>query len=179
MAEQENMTDETTPETEAEVKEEQVQEEQEELVPKSELDKAKAESEDFKRKWYNVTAEYENYRKRTATAKSIAFLDGKADILLKILPVADNLELALLSTKDEKTKEGIQMVLKNFMKVLEAEGIETIDPVGKPFNPDEAEAIMAMPATEGEESGIVKTVYKKGYKRSDKVLRFAQVVVTQ
>lgn len=173
MAEKENNTEEVVPETET------IEAVEEEYVLKSELDKVQAESDDFKRKWYNVTAEYENYRKRTATAKSVAFLDGKADILVKILPVADNLELALLSTKDEKTKEGIQMVLKNFMKILEAEGIEVIDPVGKAFDPNEAEAIMAMPAAEGEESGIVKTVCRKGYKRSDKVLRFAQVIVTQ
>ena len=175
MAEQDNQTEEKeSPETEnEEIKAE------EELVPKSELEKVQAESDDFKRKWYNVTAEYENYRKRTAATKTSAYLDGKADILLKILPVADNLERALLSVKDDKTKEGIEMVLRNFLKVLENEDIEPINPVGEPFDPTFAEAIMASPAEEGEEKGIVKTVCLKGYKRKDKVLRFAQVIVTQ
>lgn len=157
----------------------EAEEAQEELVPKSELLKAQIESDDFKRKWYNVTAEYENYRKRTASTKLTSYLDGKADVLVKILPVADNLERALLSTKDEKTREGIEMVLKNFLKVLEAEGVTPIDPIGQPFDPNVAEAIMAAPCQEGEESGIVKTVCLKGYQRQDKVLRFAQVIVTQ
>ena len=91
----------------------------------------------------------------------------------------DNLELALGVCKDDKTKEGIEMVLKNFLKVLEAEGIEQIDPVGEPFDPTFSEAIMAAPAAEGEEDGIVRQVCRKGYKKGDKVLRFAQVVVTK
>lgn len=183
MADQNNQTEEKEiPETESNPLNAEAQEkaeEKEELVPKSELLKVQAESDDFKRKWYNVTAEYENYRKRTASTKTSAYLDGKADILLKILPVADNLERALLSVKDDKTKEGIEMVLRNFLKVLESEGIESIDPVGEPFDPTYAEAIMASPAEEGEEKGMVKTVCLKGYMRKDKVLRFAQVVVTQ
>ena len=71
------------------------------------------------------------------------------------------------------------MILKSYKKVLEGEGVEEIDPIGQPFNADVAEAIMAMPAAEGEESGIVKQVYVKGYKKGDKVLRYAQVIVTQ
>ena len=63
--------------------------------------------------------------------------------------------------------------------MLESEGVEEIDPIGQPFDADVAEAIMAMPAEEGEESGIVKQVYVKGYKKGDKVLRYAQVIVTQ
>ena len=63
--------------------------------------------------------------------------------------------------------------------MLEGEGVEEIDPVGQPFDANEAEAIMAMPAGEGEESGIVKQVYVKGYKKGEKVLRYAQVIVTQ
>lgn len=152
---------------------------EEKTVPESELLKAKAESEDFKRKWYLVTAEYENYRKRTAATKQTAYFEGKADILVKILPVADNLELALGVCKDDKTKEGIEMVLKNFLKVLEAEGIEQIDPVGEPFDPTFSEAIMAAPAAEGEEDGVVRQVCRKGYKKGDKVLRFAQVIVAK
>ena len=70
------------------------------------------------------------------------------------------------------------MVLKSFKKVLEGEGVEEIDPLGQPFDADVAEAIMATPAQDGEEAGIVKQVYLKGYKRGDKVLRYAQVIVT-
>ena len=63
--------------------------------------------------------------------------------------------------------------------MLEDEGIEEVDPIGQPFDPQFAEAIMAMPAAEGEEAGIVKMVHEKGYKKGDKVLRYAKVIVTQ
>jgi len=89
------------------------------------------------------------------------------------------LERAFASITDENTKQGLDMVLKAYKKVLEGEGVEEIDPIGQPFNADVAEAIMAMPAENGEESGIVKQVYVKGYKKGDKVLRYAQVIVTQ
>ena len=71
------------------------------------------------------------------------------------------------------------MVLASYKKVLEGEGVEEIDPIGQPFDAAFAEAIMAMPADEGEESGIVKQVYVKGYKKGEKILRYAQVIVTQ
>ena len=79
---------------------------------------------------------------------------------------------------DEKTAKGIEMVLRSFRQVLEAEGIEAIDPVGEEFDPTYCEAIMSEPAQEGVEPGYVKEVFLKGYKRGDKVLRFAQVKVT-
>jgi molecular chaperone GrpE len=71
------------------------------------------------------------------------------------------------------------MILKAYKKVLEGEGVEEIDPVGQAFDASTMEAIMAMPAADGEESGIVKQVYVKGYKKGEKVLRYAQVIVTQ
>lgn len=146
---------------------------------KEELEKALAEAEDMKRKWYSVTAEYENYRRRTQAESVKKYTDGRNDVIKSFFPVGDNLERALVSCTDENTKQGIEMVLKAYKQVLESESIEEIDPTGKPFNADEAEAIMAVPCEEGEESGIVKQVYVKGYKRGDKVIRYAQVIVTQ
>lgn len=139
------------------------------------LEKAKAEAEDYKRKWYAVTAEYENYRKRTQNAKGQAYLDGRADVVAKLFPIADNLDRALKSCVEEQTAKGISMVVKSFEKLLEDEKIVEINPVGEAFDPETSEAIMAV---EGEgESGTVKEVYLKGYMREGKVLRFAQVVV--
>lgn len=144
-----------------------------------ELEVALAEAEENKRKWYAVTAEYENYRRRTQNQAAQRYQEGRNDVIASLFPVGDNLERAILSCADEKTKEGLDMVLKSYKKVLEGEGVEEIDPVGQAFNADSMEAIMAMPAAEGEESGIVKQTYLKGYKKGDKVLRYAQVVVTQ
>ena len=144
-----------------------------------ELDKAVAEAEESTRKWYAVTAEYENYRRRTQNQSAQRYQDGRNDVISALFPIGDNLERAIAACADEKTKEGLDMVLKSFKKVLENEGVEEIDPVGKAFDADTMEAIMAMPAEEGEESGMVKQAYLKGYKKGDKVLRYAQVIVTQ
>ncbi len=144
-----------------------------------ELEKALAEAEESKRKWYAVTAEYENYRRRTQNQSAQRYQEGRNDVMSSLFPIGDNLERAYAACLDENTKQGLDMVLKSFKKVLEGEGIEEIDPMGQPFNADTMEAIMAMPAGEGEESGIVKQVYVKGYKKGEKVLRYAQVIVTQ
>ena len=144
-----------------------------------EIEKAQEEAEESKRKWYAVTAEYENYRRRTQNQSAQRYQEGRNDVIAALFPIGDNLERALLSCADENTKQGIEMVLSSFKKVLESEGVEEINPLGQPFDATYAEAIMAAPAGEGEESGIVKQVYVKGYKKGEKVLRYAQVIVTQ
>ena len=166
-------------EVEKEIKEETEKTETAKKKKKNaEAEKWEQEAEENKRKWYAVTAEYENYRRRTQGESAKRYTEGRNDVIAAFFPVADNLERALLSCADEKTKEGLEMVLKSFKKVLEGEGVEEIDPIGAPFDADEAEAIMATPAQDGEDAGIVKQVYLKGYKRGDKVLRYAQVIVT-
>ena len=144
-----------------------------------ELEKAQAEAEESTRKWYAVTAEYENYRRRTQMQSAQRYQEGRNDVISSLFPIGDNLERALASCADESTKQGLEMVLNSFKKVLEGEGVEEINPVGQPFDATYAEAIMAMPAENGEESGIVKQVYVKGYKKGDKVLRYAQVIVVE
>ena len=143
------------------------------------LDKAVKEAEESTRKWYAVTAEYENYRRRTQNQSAQRYQDGRNDVVASLFPIGDNLERALSACTDENTKQGLEMVLASYKKVLEGEGVEEIDPTGEAFDATYAEAIMAMPAGEGEESGIVKQVYVKGYKKGEKVLRYAQVIVTQ
>lgn len=138
---------------------------------------AKAEAAGYKDKWMRAAAEFDNFRKRNEQTRRNAYLDGKADVLLKVFPVGDNLERAL-ATCDEQTKKGIEMVLRAFNKLLEEEGIEAIDPKDEEFDPTYCEAIMSEPAAEGVEPGYVKEVFLKGYKRGEKVLRFAQVKVT-
>ena len=143
-----------------------------------ELEAARAEAADYKDKWMRTAAEFDDFRMRTEQTRRNAYLAGKADVLLKILPVGDNLERALASCADENTKKGIEMVLRSFKKLLEDEGIEAIDPKDEEFDPAFCEAILSEPAAEGVEPGYVKEVFVKGYRRGDKVLRYAQVKVT-
>ena len=145
----------------------------------SELDKALASAEDYKRKWYSVSAEYDNYRKRMQTATSQAYADGKSEAILKLLPVADTFGYAYDAAPDEKTKAGIDKIVKNFNNILLSLGVEEIAlNIGDKFDESVAEAVLNMPCGDGEEPNIVKAILKKGYRRGDKVIRFAQVSVT-
>lgn len=148
-------------------------------VEEDQLQKAFEAAEDYKRKWYSVAAEYENYRKRTKDAVSAAFQDGKAEAILKLLPVVDTFGYAYDGCSDEKTKAGIDKIVKNFNAIILSMGVEEIPlNVGDKFDETTMEAVINLPCGDGEEAGIVKNVLKKGYKREGKIIRFAQVSVT-
>ena len=144
---------------------EPVEQTEAEAAQPTELEKATALADDYKRKWYAVSAEYDNYRKRNAAAVSKAYADGAAEAILKLLPVADNFGYALSSASDEKTRSGIDKVIKSFLNILSSLGV--------------MEAVLNFPCGEGEAPNTVKQVLKKGYKTKDgKVIRYAQVAVT-
>ncbi len=145
----------------------------------SELEKAQALAEEYKRKWYAVAAEYDNYRKRTQTQSAQAYQDGKAEAILKLLPVSDTFGYAYDGASDEKTRAGIDKIIKNFNNILLSLGVQEIPlNVGDKFDESVAEAVLNMPAEEGEEPNVIKAILKKGYKSGDKVIRYAQVSVT-
>ncbi|MDE7330576.1 MAG: nucleotide exchange factor GrpE [Clostridia bacterium] len=160
--------------------EENLKEETEEKTAEpTELEKAQALAEDYKRKWYSVSAEYDNYRKRNQTAVSQAYANGASEAVLKLLPVADNFGYALDSASDEKTKSGIDKVIKSFLTILSSLGVEQIEiNAGDKFDESVMEAVLDFPCEEGEEPNTVKQILKKGYKSGDKVIRYAQVAVT-
>lgn len=154
-------------------------EEAEVVQEPTELEKALGLAEDYKRKWYSVSAEYDNFRKRNQSAVSKAYADGAAEAVLKLLPVADNFGYALDSASDEKTKAGIDKVIKSFLNILSSLGIEEIEvKSGDKFDESLMEAVLNFPCGEGEEPNTVKQVLKKGYRSGDKVIRYAQVGVT-
>ena len=136
-------------------------------------------AEDFKRKWYAVSAEYDNYRKRNMQAVSKAYDDGVAETIVKLLPVADTFGYAYDAATDEKTKAGIEKVIKNFKTILSSLGVEEIElNIGDPFDENLASAVMNFPCEEGEQPNTIKQILKKGYRSGEKVIRFAQVAVT-
>ena len=136
-------------------------------------------AEDFKRKWYAVSAEYDNYRKRNAQAVSKAYEDGVSEAVLKLLTVADNFGYAYDGATDEKTKAGIEKVIKSFKTILSSLGVEEIEiNAGDPFDENIASAVLNFPCEKGEKPNNVKQVLKKGYRKGEKVIRFAQVAVT-
>lgn len=137
----------------------------------------KKQVEEYKDKWMRNVAEFDNYKKRNANQWSEAFNEGVSNVLLKILPIGDNLDWALTLGLDEKTAEGIKNLKRKFNDTLQTLDVEEIDPTGQPFDPNIAEAVMQVPAQEGETADTVKQVFQKGYKRKDKMIRYATVSV--
>ena len=115
-----------------------IKELQKEVAALKEADK----TEEYKDKWMRSVAEFDNYKKRNANLYREAYGDGKKDILLKVLTVGDNLERALAMELDEKTKEGVSMILRSFTEMLEGQGVTEINPVGEKFDPNFCEAVM-------------------------------------
>lgn len=143
------------------------------------LTAAKEEAASNKDKWYRSVAEFENFKKRNADTRKNAYFDGKKDVVTSILVIGDSIARALSIDMDEKTREGVMLIERQFSDTLAALGVEEINPVGEMFNPETSEAIHTVSCTDGEKENIVKTVFKKGYRSDGKMIRYCQVVVTQ
>jgi len=132
-------------------------------------------------KYLRLTAEYDNYRKRTLKERMELIKSAGEDILFNFLPVMDNIDRAKQSieiAKDiEAIKEGILLIHKNLEDFLKERGVTEIESKGEVFDTDFHEAITKIPAPEDELKGKVVDVIEKGYKIKDKVLRYAKVVV--
>lgn len=147
----------------------------------SELEKKLAESQkaadEYKASWYRTAADFDNFKKRNSETRSNAYTDGKGDVIKSILVIGDNLDRALASAVEEKTREGIELVIKQYKETLKNLGVVEIDPVGEKFDPNLHEAVHQVEPEDGDESGTVKQVFKKGYSLNGKMLRYAQVIV--
>ena len=133
--------------------------------------------ESVKDQFVRLTAEYDNYRKRTAKEKDNLYQDAKADTIKEFLAVYDNLERALKQeTADEAYKKGVEMTMNQLKSVLEKLGITEIDALGKPFDPALHNAVMHV---EDENFGenTVAEVFQAGFMLGEKVIRFAMVKV--
>lgn len=144
---------------------------------KSEIETLKGEVNKTKDSWLRCAADFENFKKRNQDTRMNAYREGKFDVIKKILVIGDTLDRALSMQLDEKTVEGLKLILRQFEETLQSEGVEQINPVGEAFDPNTQEAVMQVPKEDGEVEGTVKQVFLKGYKQGDRVIRYAQVVV--
>ena len=127
-----------------------------------------------------VAAEYDNYRKRSTREADQKFNDGISYAVNQIIPILDTLEMAANAPcADENYKKGVTMTLDKAAKAFQTLRVEEIEVLGKPFDPNLMNAVQQVPAQEGQESGTVVTVYQKGYKLGDKIVRHATVVVAE
>jgi len=143
-----------------------------------ELEKAKAQSDEYLDLAQRKQAEFANYRRRTEGVRQEAYDDGRRDAIAQLLPVVDNLERALAAAGEEENamKSGVEMVLRQTREALAKMGVEEIDPQGQPFDAELMNAVMQGSADEGE-PGTVCMVLQKGYKLGERVIRHAMVKV--
>ena len=141
------------------------------------ISKLKDELEDIKDRHTRLIAEFDNLKKRSAKEREGLYNSIIGDIISSLLPVIDNLEKATeADSKDEEYKKGIELVLKQFKDVLNANGVKEIEAVGQPFDPELHEAV-SMIQDENLGEKIVAQEYRKGYMIGNKVIRHSMVVV--
>ena len=152
----------------------------EELSPEEKL---QAELDKLKDTHLRLVAEYDNYRKRTLKEKSELIRSGGEKVLTELLPVVDDLDIALQNldkaTDLDALKEGMHLIYAKFADFLSRQGVTPITTEEAPFDEELHEAIATFPAPSEELKGKIIDCVKKGYKLHDKVLRHASVVVGQ
>ncbi len=156
------------------------EEETEEEAPKKEptAEEKLAELQD---RYLRLTAEYDNFRKRTLKEKIDLQKSANENLLQALLPVADDFDRGLQSVNEatdiEAVKEGLHLISGKFQGFLTQQGVKEIDAVKKVFDTDLHEAITKIPAPSKKLKGKVVDVVQKGYMLNDKVLRYSKVVI--
>jgi molecular chaperone GrpE len=132
-------------------------------------------------KYLRLTAEYDNYRRRTLKEKMELSKSAGEEILQSMLPVIDDFDRALESIDEsqdiEAVKEGVHLIYNKFRDVMEQQGVKEIEAKDQEFDTDKHEAVSKIPAPSEDMKGKVVDVVQKGYYLNDKVLRFSKVVV--
>ena len=187
--EEEVLKNEETAEETVDMQEENVQEETpaveltiEEQLTKD-LEEAQQTIEDLKDKHLRLSAEFDNYRKRTLKEKAELIKNGAEKTLTAILPILDDFERSIknmeTSEENKAMKEGVELIHSKFLKILAQEGLQKIETEGKDFDTDFCEAIALIPAPSEDLKGKILDCVQTGYMLNDKVIRHAKVAVAQ
>ena len=144
------------------------------------LKEAEAKLEEASDRMKRQMAEFDNFRKRTEKEKAASFDMGARSVIEKLLPVVDSFERGLSGLDEEKKAEpfaaGMDLVYKQLKKMLDDLGVEAIEAVGKPFNPDLHNAVMHVEDEDQPESTVVEE-FQKGYTYRGAVIRYSMVKV--
>lgn len=134
-------------------------------------------------KYLRLSAEYDNFRKRTVKEKAEIKTYATTDVITGLLPVIDDFERAIAHINDaadvDALRQGVELIFKKFNEFLTKSGVTPIPATGEVFDTDLHEAITKMPAPEPDMKGKVLDCVEKGYRLGDKVIRFAKVVVCE
>lgn len=174
MAEEKILNEEAASEEKTEKKEKKTTKKDNEL--KKEIEQLKAELAEQNDKYLRVVAEYDNYRKRAQKEKEGIYGDAYVDVVNEILPIMDNLERAVAFAESGNLAEGVSMTLTMFKDIFAKMGVEEIPSENVEFDPNVHNAVMHI---EDENLGenMVAECFSKGYKKGDKVIRYAMVKV--
>lgn len=146
-----------------------------------EIEELKAQVEEQKDRYLRLSAEFDNYRKRTLKERSDMLKTVNGDTLSGMLPVLDDLERAMQSmekaTDVDAVREGVVLIYNKIQEFLKNKGIVEIDAMNQVFDTDLHEAVTKIPAPTEDLKGKVVDVIQKGYKIDTKVIRYAKVVV--
>ncbi len=139
------------------------------------------EAEQLKDRWLRAEADLQNFRRRAARDREEAVRAAEESVLLELVAVADDLERALRNLPEDARREawaeGVELVIRRIRDYLSRQGIEAVDPLGQRFDPAFHEALLEREAGERFAPGTVAEVVLKGYRRGDRALRAARVVV--
>ncbi|MGL5273583.1 MAG: nucleotide exchange factor GrpE [Phocaeicola sp.] len=163
------------------------EETQAELTPEekmaAEVAEAQAQTEEWKDKYLRLSAEFDNYRKRTLKEKAELIKNAGEKTITAILPVLDDFERALQNMEKaenvEALREGLDLICSKFAKTLTQQGLNKIETAGQAFDTDFHEAIALVPAPSEAEKGKILDCVQTGYLLNEKVIRHAKVVVGQ
>jgi molecular chaperone GrpE len=148
---------------------------------KSQIALAEQKYNESQDKYLRLSAEFDNYRKRTLKEKSDLLKTAGEDTIIRILPVLDDFERAMTAMRTSKeieaVKAGIELIYSKLKETLTQLGIKEIESLNLDFNTDLHEAITKIPAPTEELKGKVVDVVQKGYYLHDKILRFSKVVI--
>ena len=142
------------------------------------------EGEDWKDRFLRLSADFDNFRKRTIRDKEDWSRYASQSMMEKLLPIADNLDAAEAAVMNagaeaQSVAEGLRMIQRQFIEVLSQEGLSEIQALGEVFDPTIHEAVMTVAPADGQRENEVTAVFRKGYMYKDKVLRPSMVQVAK
>lgn len=144
-------------------------------------EKMAAEIAEWRDKYVRLSAEFDNYRKRTLKEKMDLMSSAGEDVIKSLLPVMDDLERALAATEKASdvaaVREGVVLISNKLRDTLRGRGLAEIEAVGQELDTDFHEAVAKIPAQDEAQKGRIIDVVQKGYKLNDKVIRHSKVVV--
>lgn len=140
-------------------------------------DKMAQDLREWQDKYIRLSAEFDNFRKRTLKEKMELIANGGEDVLKAVISTADDFERALAALKDSPEAEGVRLIYQKFMDTLKSKGVTPIESTNKPLDVDYHDAVAKLPVEDPTQKGTIVDTVQKGYMLKDKVIRFAKVVV--